>query len=73
MNAFPQTRININGDKDITTADLGMDLRDYFAIRFAETQINLIKDEQFDALETFKTSYKLADIMMKARGNHEQR
>jgi hypothetical protein len=44
-----------------------MDLRDYFAIRFAQSQIELIKDEQFDALETFKTSYKLADIMMKAR------
>ena len=43
-----------------------MDLRDYFAIRFAQAQIELIKDEQFDALETFKTSYKLADIMMKA-------
>ena len=45
----------------------GMDLRDYFAIRFAEVQLNLIKDEQFDALETFKTSYLLADKMMKAR------
>jgi len=44
-----------------------MDLRDYFAIRFAQSQIELIKDDQFDALETFKTSYKLADIMMKAR------
>ena len=31
------------------------------------SQIELIKDEQFDALETFKTSYKLADIMLKAR------
>jgi hypothetical protein len=45
----------------------GMDLRDYFAIHFAQSQIELIKDEQFDALETFKTSYRLADIMMKAR------
>jgi hypothetical protein len=44
-----------------------MDLRDYFAIHFAQSQINLIKDDQFDALETFKTSYKLADIMIKAR------
>lgn len=44
-----------------------MDLRDYFAVRFAQAQIELIKDDQFDALETFKTSYKLADIMMKAR------
>ena len=44
-----------------------MDLRDYFAIRFAQSQINLIKDDQFDALETFKKSYKLADIMIKAR------
>lgn len=44
-----------------------MDLRDYFAIRFAQAQIELIKDAQFDALETFKTSYKLADIMLKVR------
>ena len=44
-----------------------MDLRDYFAIRFAQSQIELIKDDQFDALETFKTSYKLVDIMLKAR------
>lgn len=44
-----------------------MDLRDYFAICFAQSQIELIKDDQFDALETFKTSYKLADIMLKAR------
>ena len=69
MKAFPVK--GWNGHEE--TINEGMDLRDYFAIRFAETQINLIKDEQFDALETFKTSYKLADIMMKARGNHEQR
>ena len=69
MKAFPVK--GWNGHEE--TINEGMDLRDYFAIRFAETQINLIKDEQFDALETFKTSYKLADLMMKARGNHEQR
>jgi hypothetical protein len=59
MKAFP----NISTDNYFN----GMDLRDYFAIHFAQSQIELIKDEQFDALETFKTSYKLADIMMKAR------
>ena len=63
MKAFPVK--GWNGHEE--TINEGMDLRDYFAIRFAETQINLIKDEQFDALETFKTSYKLADLMMKAR------
>jgi len=61
MKAFPC--ISLINKKE----ELGMDLRDYFAIRFAETQLNLIKDEQFDALETFKTSYLLADKMMKAR------
>ena len=69
MKAFPVK--GWNGHEE--TINEGMDLRDYFAIRFAQAQIELIKDEQFDALETFKTSYKLADIMMKARGNHEQR
>jgi hypothetical protein len=71
MKAFPS-----NGFYERTTGGeqpqklepiMGMDLRDYFAIHFAQSQIELIKDEQFDALETFKTSYKLADIMMKAR------
>ena len=57
MKAFPSEKNNILNNQ-------GMDLRDYFAIRFAQAQIELIKDEQFDALETFKTSYKLADIMM---------
>jgi hypothetical protein len=60
MKAFPLSKEHNYGQD-------GMDLRDYFAIRFAEAQINLIKDEQFDALETFKTSYKLADLMIKAR------
>jgi len=60
MKAFPLSNERNYGQ-------IGMDLRDYFAIHFAQSQINLIKDEQFDALETFKTSYKLADIMMKAR------
>ena len=66
MKAFPTGK---TGDKnhDFYVSQDGMDLRDYFAIRFAQAQIELIKDEQFDALETFKTSYKLADIMMKAR------
>ena len=59
MKAFP----NISTDNYFN----GMDLRDYFAIHFAQSQIELIKDEQFNALETFITSYKLADIMMKAR------
>jgi hypothetical protein len=70
--AFPQ-KYPIDAGKphhwDDNPVDRGMDLRDYFAIHFAQSQINLIKDEQFDALETFKTSYKLADIMMKAREN----
>jgi hypothetical protein len=62
MKAFPKIR-----EYQDDTGQFGMDLRDYFAIHFAQTQINLIQDGQFDALETFKTSYKLADVMMKAR------
>jgi len=68
MKAFP-TNITQSTGGDAWQTDYGMDLRDYFAIRFAEVQLNLIKDEQFDALETFKTSYLLADKMMKARQN----
>jgi hypothetical protein len=70
MKAFPQKYpIDANQPyhEDNNPLDRGMDLRDYFAIHFAQSQINLIKDEQFDALETFKTSYRLADIMLKAR------
>ena len=70
MKAFSNIQLTVSemGQvRAINEINTGMDLRDYFAIRFAETQINLIKDDQFDALETFKTSYKLADIMMKAR------
>ena len=63
MKAFPNVFTHYIAKPENT----GMDLRDYFAIHFAQSQIELIKDEQFDALETFTTSYKLADIMMKAR------
>ena len=70
MKAFPQ-KYPIDASNphhwNHNPVDTGMDLRDYFAIHFAQSQINLIKDDQFDALETFKTSYKLADIMIKAR------
>jgi hypothetical protein len=67
MKAFP-SKEPIYGDNVVGVKEnSGMELRDYFAIHFAQSQIELIKDEQFDALETFKTSYKLADIMMKAR------
>jgi hypothetical protein len=66
MKAFP-TNVTRSSGGDGWQTDYGMDLRDYFAIYFAQSQIELIKDEEFDALETFKTSYKLADIMMKAR------
>jgi len=67
MRAFPSRESIYGSDVIGVKENSGMDLRDYFAIHFAQSQIELIKDEQFDALETFKTSYKLADIMMKAR------
>ena len=68
MKVFPSTEPIYGNNVIGVKQNSGMDLRDYFAIHFAQSQIELIKDEQFDALETFKTSYKLADIMMKARG-----
>ena len=67
MKVFPSTEPIYGNDVIGVKENNGMELRDYFAIHFAQSQINLIKDEQFDALETFKTSYKLADIMIKAR------
>jgi hypothetical protein len=67
MKVFPSTEPIYGNDVIGIKQNSGMELRDYFAIHFAQSQIELIKDEQFDALETFKTSYKLADIMMKAR------
>lgn len=67
MKVFPSTEPIYGNDVIGVKQNSGMDLRDYFAIHFAQAQIELIKDEQFDALETFKTSYKLADVMMKAK------
>jgi len=68
MKAFPSRESIYGSDVIGVKENSGMDLRDYFAIHFAQAQIELIKDDQFDALETFKTSYRLADIMLKARG-----
>jgi len=70
MKAFPNIELTVSelGQiRKVYASGSGMDLRDYFAIHFAQSQIELIKDDQFDALETFKTSYRLADIMLKAR------
>lgn len=72
MKAFPQTRITINGDKDITTADLGMDLRDYFAAQampviFEKTLSGQRVIVNYMSREIAKESYKLADAMMEAR------
>ena len=73
MKAFPQTRICINGDKDITTADLGMDLRDYFAAK--AMQGLLMAQKNYDDVDGYYQnslslaihSYIIADTMMKAR------
>jgi hypothetical protein len=68
MKAFPSTEPIYRNDIVGVKESSGMDLRDYFAIQFATNQLKLIVEGRgFDALETFKTSYKLADIMMKAR------
>jgi len=63
MKAFPSTEPIYGNNVVGVKQSNGMDLRDYFAIHFAQSQIELIKDEQFDALETFKTSYKLIAIL----------
>ena len=81
MKAFPQTRISINGNKDITTADLGMDLRDYFAAKAMQgllSNADIVKTHMEIATITdvtpsdilCKDSYKLADAMMQAREQH---
>ena len=70
MKSFPQTRISINGNKDITTADLGMDLRDYFA---AQAMQGLIagcysgNNVGFTVEGNVFAAYEYADAMMKAR------
>ena len=66
MKAFPQTRISINGNKDITTADLGMDLRDYFA---GQIIIGFLANNKTDYSSKLivELAYELADSMMKAR------
>ena len=66
MKAFPQTRISINGNKDITTADLGMDLRDYFA---GQIIVGFLANNKTDYSSKLivELAYELADSMMKAR------
>ena len=70
MKSFPQTRISINGNKDITTADLGMDLRDYFA---AQAMQGLIagcysgNNVGFTVEGNVFAAYEYADAMMEAR------
>ena len=75
MKAFPQTRISINGNKDITTADLGMDLRDYFAAKALSVLYKQFSEfeDGFHCSDVATAAYQMADEMMKARGNHEQR
>ena len=68
MKVFPSSEPIYSNDVIGVKENGGMDLRDYFAIHFATNQLKLIVEGRgFDALETFKTSYKLADIMLKAR------
>jgi hypothetical protein len=69
MKAFPQTRITINGDKDITTADLGMDLRDYFAAKVMPLFLQEYHNCKCEWNAEFiaNDSYVIADAMMKAR------
>ena len=73
MKAFPQTRITINGDKDITTADLGMDLRDYFAgkamqgLLMAQKNYDNVDGYYQNSLSLTIHSYLIADTMMKWR------
>ena len=66
MKAFPQTRISINGNKDITTADLGMDLRDYFA---GQIIVGFLANNKTDYSSKLivELAYELADAMMKVR------
>ena len=70
MKAFPQTRISINGNKDITTADLGMDLRDYFAAKAMQGLIAGCysgNNVGFTVEGNVFAAYEYADAMMKAR------
>ena len=70
MKAFPQTRISINGNKDITNADLGMDLRDYFAAKALQGLIAGCysgNNVGFTVEGNVFAAYEYADAMMKAR------
>ena len=67
MKAFPQTRLTINGERDFTSADLGMDLRDYFAAAALQGLISKGYSSAVKADEYALSSYEAADAMMKAR------
>jgi DNA-binding protein YbaB len=71
MKAFPQTRVTINGDKDIISADLGMDLRDYFAAKALQGMVDRAVKLDLDPELVADDCYKLADAMMEARNERE--
>ena len=74
MKAFPNTRLMqqaVSFDNDE-----GMDLRDYFAAKAMQgflSNSHLAKEEPMNRNLMAENSYKLADAMIKARGNNESK
>ena len=71
MKAFPVK--GWNGHEE--TINEGMDLRDYFAAKALSVLYKQFSEfeDGFHCSDVATAAYQMADEMMKARGNHEQR
>ena len=71
MKAFPVK--GWNGHEE--TINEGMDLRDYFAAKALSVLYKQFSEfaDGFHCRDVATAAYQMADEMMKARGNHEQR
>ena len=74
MKAFPTNVTKSNGG-DSWQTDYGMDLRDYFAAKALSVLYKQFSEfeDGFHCSDVATAAYQMADEMMKARGNHEQR
>ena len=74
MKAFPTITSWVNGVSP-ANHDSGMDLRDYFAAKALSVLYKQFSEfeDGFHCSDVATAAYQMADEMMKARGNHEQR
>ena len=78
MKAYPNLQLvvsDMGNIRAVTQSDSGMDLRDYFAAKALSVLYKQFSEfeDGFHCSDVATAAYQMADEMMKARGNHEQR